>query len=190
MMNLKEFVSSVSGFISMSQTEQVKLFGWFILSYGGYDRFTTTQVRHCFENLHMDVPNITDVLNKLESRKRKVVLKDGRGWRLEMRVRQEMDTKYGNRPISIAVEKSLIELPNSLVEETKRKYLEEALKCYKVGAFRAAIIMTWNLAYDHLLNWILADPMRIAKFNTKLPNKPPFFFRNPFWRNWKGYCPA
>jgi hypothetical protein len=91
-----------------------------------------------------------------------------------MRVRQELDAKYGNRPISIAVEKSLAELPVRLSDETKRKYLVEALNCYKAQCYRAAILMTWNLAYDHLLNWILAVPARVAKFNVKLPSKPPF----------------
>jgi hypothetical protein len=31
-------------------------------------------------------------------------------------------------------------------------------------AFRAAIVMAWNLAYDHLLNWIIADPQRLSAF--------------------------
>jgi hypothetical protein len=32
-------------------------------------------------------------------------------------------------------------------------------------AFRAATVMAWNLAYDHLCRYILDDPTRLADFN-------------------------
>jgi hypothetical protein len=28
--------------------------------------------------------------------------------------------------------------------------------------------MAWNLAYDHLLNWILKEPSRLAAFNAQI----------------------
>jgi hypothetical protein len=33
--------------------------------------------------------------------------------------------------------------------------------------------MTWNLAYDHVRRWILADPARIVAFNSGLVAKYP-----------------
>jgi hypothetical protein len=45
--------------------------------------------------------------------------------------------------------------------------LDESLKCYKAGAFRAAIVMCWNLAYDHLLSYVLHH--RLADFNSQWP---------------------
>jgi len=76
-------------------------------------------------------------------------------------------------PHLIAVEKSC-RAAGRLADETQRKYLVEALNCYRAKCYRAAILMTWNLAYDHLLHWLLADAARIKRFNTKLPSKPPF----------------
>jgi hypothetical protein len=35
------------------------------------------------------------------------------------------------------------------------------------GAFRAAIVMTWNLAYDHLLSYVLKH--KLAAFNKQWP---------------------
>src|SRR5439155_3565178 len=37
------------------------------------------------------------------------------------------------------------------------------------GAFRAAIAMVWNLAYDHLCNVIVNNAQPLADFNTQLP---------------------
>ena len=33
--------------------------------------------------------------------------------------------------------------------------------------------MTWNLAFDHLLRWILKDATRLAHFNAAISNKYP-----------------
>ena len=173
-MELTDLISHVANFAGMSHVDRVKVLGWYLHTYKGQEWVTTTDVRCCYEALHLDVPNIADVLASLAAKKPKVFLKKSNHYKLEMCVRQELDKKYGNRPISIAVEKSLAELPARLTDETKRKYLIEALNCYKSQCFRAAILMAWNLAYDHLLNWLLADFVRLVKLNTKLPDKPPF----------------
>jgi hypothetical protein len=59
----------------------------------------------------------------------------------------------------------LTDLPNKLPNISEKVFLAEALNCYRVQAFRATIVMAWNLAFDHLLNWILADAQRILLFN-------------------------
>jgi hypothetical protein len=173
-MELTDLASIVPNFTGLAQVERVKIFGWHLHVHKGKDLFTTADVRLCYDALHLEAPNIADILAKLAERKPKVVLRSRNQYKLEMRVRQELDLKFGRRPISVAVEKSLAELPARLADETKRKYLVEALNCYKVQCYRAAILMTWNLAYDHLLNWVLAASDRVTKFNGKLPNKPPF----------------
>jgi hypothetical protein len=50
----------------------------------------------------------------------------------------------------------------TLVEGT---YLDEALTCYRNNAVRAAIVMTWNLAFAHLCDHIFKN--RIADFNVR-----------------------
>jgi hypothetical protein len=53
----------------------------------------------------------------------------------------------------------------------EKVFLGEAIDCYRVRAYRACIVMTWNLAFDHLLRWILKDPARLAAFNAAIPRK-------------------
>ena len=59
----------------------------------------------------------------------------------------------------------------SRIEE--RAFLEEVIRCYRVQAFRATVVMAWNLAYDHVLHWILNDPGRLATFNARIPVRHP-----------------
>ena len=39
--------------------------------------------------------------------------------------------------------------------------------------YRAAIVMSWNLAFDHLLAWIFKDPQKLAAFNNTIPVRYP-----------------
>ncbi len=71
------------------------------------------------------------------------------------------------RPAAIETERLLLDLPSSVPDVAEREYLDEALKCYKAGALRAAIVMCWNLAYDHLLTYVLER--RLTDFNRQWP---------------------
>src|ERR1017187_5751256 len=56
---------------------------------------------------------------------------------------------------------------NNVPDLAERTFLDEALNCFEVGAFRAAVVMTWNLAYHHLCDYILKN--RLADFNLRWP---------------------
>ena len=60
------------------------------------------------------------------------------------------------------------DLPGKIADEAERIFLREAITCYHNKAFRAAIIMAWNLTYDHLARWILADAGRLSSFNSHI----------------------
>jgi len=73
--------------------------------------------------------------------------------------------------VAVLVTKLLTDLPAKLPSLIERAFLNEALDCYRARAFRAAIVMTWNLSFDHLVRWIFDDPIRRAQFNTAIPQR-------------------
>jgi len=82
--------------------------------------------------------------------------------------RAKLDEKYGEHETTIAVSKLLKELPGKVADEAECIFLKEAISCYHHRNFRAAIIMAWNLTYDHLLRWILVDTGRKAAFQASI----------------------
>jgi len=48
---------------------------------------------------------------------------------------------------------------------SERAYYKEALICYKHGSPRAAVVMTWNIAFSHLCDHVLNK--RLNDFNTR-----------------------
>ena len=103
----------------------------------------------------------------------KEALKDAKGFYLVLGVRQKFDKAYLGRQSTIAVSQLLKDLPAKVPNVAEREFLNEALICFQHNAYRAAIVMTWNLAYSHLLEFILARhlPAFNIEYQAMLPGK-------------------
>jgi len=167
-MELKEFAASVRGFSALQHPDRIIHFAWYLHKHKGKECFDQPAIRACYNELHMAVPNLSELFKRLVEKRPKVILPDGAGFRLEHKVRETLDKKYGEHETTIAISKMLADLPGKISDQAEKFFLSEAIKCYHHKAFRAAIIMAWNLAYDHLLHWILKDPARVSAFQSHI----------------------
>jgi hypothetical protein len=172
-MELIEFIRQVRGFDGLTHPEKIKRFAWYLHTHRGLERVEPPAVRACYQTLHLPCPDLGRDLQRLTERKPAELMKDRRGYFLAGPVRRQLDQQYGEHETVITVSQLLKELPGKVSDEAERRFLSEALICYKHQAFRAAIIMTWNLAYDHLLRWIVADAHRLAGFNAAITKRYP-----------------
>jgi hypothetical protein len=167
-MKLSDVVSGIQDLHSWSHAEKIKFFGWYIHTYRSRDRFSPTDIRQCYDELSLEKPsNVNPYLQQLEKQKPKSVLRDSRGYYLAKQIKDSFDTKYGKRLTAIQVDKLLESLPSKIPSLAERTYLDEALICFRNSAFRASIVMCWNLALDHLCEFILQK--YLPQFNTQLP---------------------
>lgn len=167
-MTLKEFVAAVPGFAAMQHPNKIIHFGWYLHTHRGNEHFDQPAIRACYRELSLPEPNYSDQFKRLVERRPKVVLQDRGCCRLEHTVRAELDEKYGQHESTIAVSKLLADLPGKVADVAERTFLKEAIICYHHKAFRAAIIMSWNLTYDHMARWVLADRSRLSAFNSRI----------------------
>lgn len=169
--DIAAIVATIQDFHGWNHVKKIKLFAWFLHSQGK-EQFSSTDIRLIYEKLYADKPaNITSLLDQLSEKNPKELLKDSRGYSLVGRLRDEMGRKYSTRPTAAYVSTLLRELPARLPNLAERTYLDEALACFNAGAFRASIVMCWNLAYDHLCEFVLTK--HPADFNTQLPKSFP-----------------
>jgi hypothetical protein len=103
----------------------------------------------------------------------KELLREKGQYKLARAIRADLDKKYGVHHSVIAVNKILNDLPAKVPNIAERAFLGEALKCYRVEAYRSCIAMTWNLVYAHLLDWILNDTSRLTAFNAAISKRYP-----------------
>ena len=169
-----DFVQRIPDFHRWGHPEKIKFFGWCIHTFTAKDRFAAADIRDCYLALSEEQPtNVNPYLAALVQKKPKEALKDSRGYFLVMLVRQKFDELYLPRQSTTEVEKLLGELPNKVPNLVERNFLEEVLVCFQHNAHRAAVVMTWSLAYSHLLDFILVHhlPAFNAKYAAMYPGK-------------------
>jgi hypothetical protein len=171
-MELEDLVLDIPGFNAWTHTGKIRWFAWFLHSHKAKDRFAVGDIRGCYEALHMERPtNISQLLADLCRHSPREVPRDSRGYYLERTVRADLTRKYGQRTSTAQVHKLLQDLPGKIAKIVEREYLDEALICFKHRAFRASVVMCWNLAFDHLCEHILQNCL--ADFNVALPIRFP-----------------
>lgn len=171
-MTLEDFARLVPGLPQMSHVDKIKYLAWYLLTQNGKDRFGAGEVRDCYEKLHYVQPvNISSQLQQMAGTTKPKLLKDARGYRLEGTAKEQLDAKYGSRPETVAVAAALQNLSGRISDDAERLFLSEALNCFHIRAFRAAVVMTWNLAYDHMLSWVVAN--HLTAFNGAIVRKYP-----------------
>lgn len=171
-MTLSDLVRSIVGFANLPHAEKIKCFGWFLHEKDGKPRFQVADIRRCYNELHLDLPaNLASSVEALALKKPPELLKQQGGYRLHGTIREKFERRFGATESTIVVEAALAALPSKVENESESVFLAEALTCYRHQAFRATIVMTWNLAYDHLLRWILKDAVRLAAFNTGISRR-------------------
>ena len=171
-MNLDEFGKAVSSLTTMNHVEKIKHFAWFILAQEFAERFNVGDIRRCYVHLHLpQASNFSQLLQQMVEKKPPDLLRDARGFRLEGRIKEQLDSAYGKRPASIVIDEMLKGLVGTVSDDGERLFLSEALNCLRIKANRATIVMTWNVAFDHLLNWVMAK--HLPAFNASIPTRFP-----------------
>jgi len=169
-MQLQELVEQVPGFDGAAPKDRIKLFAWWLHTHGGKELFGPVDIRGCYDKLHIDEPPaLATYLTRMADAKD--LLKEKSQYKLARSVRADLDKKYSVHHSVVAINKILTDLPAQMPDVAERAFLNEALRCYRIEAYRACIVMTWNLAYSHLLDWILNEPARLAAFNAAISKR-------------------
>ncbi len=172
-MELSEFVQQVDGFETTTPRDKIKIFAWFLHTHKLMTAFDNEAIRNCFKQLHIAAPDVSVYLPRMASSKPADLLKERGRYKLARAVRSELDKRHGIHRSVIQVARLLSDLPDSVPDIAERAFLREALNCYSVEAYRACIVMTWNLAFDHVLRWILTDSQRLSDFNSSIARRFP-----------------
>jgi len=168
-MDLGTFVDSFDDFPALPEVEQIKLMSWYLITYRPGVHLTWLAVQACFNEVACPVPagGYLAFMNPANLKPSFLVVVDTGKFQIHRSVRKEYDAKYLQGESTRHVHKIVESLRNDLPAGAESVYLEEALICLRHGAFRAAIVMAWNLAYDHLLRLILN--LKLTEFNEQLP---------------------
>lgn len=129
------------------------------------ERFQTSDIGPCFDEVHIERPvNIALILSRLCQKSPPRLIKDVKGFRLHQAARKDLSARLPQRATSVATTMLLNDLLARVTDPAQRMFLTETLSCFKHHAYRAAVIMAWNLAFSDLLDRIMTK--HLAAFNT------------------------
>lgn len=164
---VNRFYSSVEGAATQSQSALVELFVYFLTVELDKEAATPKDVAACFEACDLSVPaNVSARLSEGLKAKPPKYLKVKTGYKLQRHMREALSKKLGAETVTAQTSATLRGLEQKFPAGADKEFLKEAIDCFEVGANRAAIIITWILAMDHLFAYILAH--KLADFNSAL----------------------
>lgn len=163
-MSLHEIVAKIDDFDAWSQTDRIRFFGWYLHVHEGNKRFSTGQLRSCYDQLHLQDPeSFAPFFKAMENRKPKDLLKDGGGYYVGKQVIDGLSARFGGPCSTTPVSSELLALPARIVDSAERGFIEEAIRCIGVAAPRAAIVLGWCAVIDRMRRKI--EAVGFDKFN-------------------------
>lgn len=159
------YVTRLNGFTTWGQTKQVDYIAYFISTQSDSQSFTTESIERCFTLLAMrPYKRLSSYLSESLRSKDGKYLKVSKGYRLERTTFDSIRIVVDAEPQRVQVSRKLADLVTKLTDSQERSFLEEAIRCYRVEAYRATIVMVWTLTMDHLQKFTFGH--RLTDFNS------------------------
>lgn len=171
-MEVEDWVKRVNGFSKLLVVDKILVLGYFLHTERQLERFQPTTINTLFDQLHMERPsNASSQMRGLTATKPKRLLLDGRGFRLAAGVREKVASWLPPVHTPKAILADLKGLEASITDPQQKVFLHEALTCFANEAYRASIVMAWNLAYHHVTSFIFDN--HLDAFNVQLKTSFP-----------------
>ncbi|MDE2230341.1 MAG: hypothetical protein KGL11_15040 [Alphaproteobacteria bacterium] len=164
---LELYVARLDEFSSWASGRQIDFIAYFLSTQPNKDSFTAREIDGCFELLSLHrYTRLAQYLSENTGKPRSKYIKHTRGYRLERRAFDAIRVAVDAEPQRIQVSQHLVDLIPKVNDSQERSFLEEAIRCYRVEAFRAAIVMVWALTVDHLQKYVFGQ--HLTAFNTAI----------------------
>ncbi|HKJ33082.1 MAG TPA: hypothetical protein VKA34_14695 [Balneolales bacterium] len=165
---VNDLLNKVSDYESLTQKEQVKLISFFHCLEFDTNFFTKLDIKNEFDRQALSQPsNLSREVSKLISAKPPIFVSNGQGLKFHRFAKKELEETYLGAIHNQQVSTVLRELLEKIKGDQQKSFLEEAINCFEIKSYRAAVMLTWLLAMDILYEFILI-PDNLKKFNTAI----------------------
>jgi hypothetical protein len=161
------FLDSIDGARTANPSELVGLFAYYLTVEAGQISVTVSSIDDCFRRCDLTPPTRTArILSEgVQSRPQKFVKLD-KGYKLQKYYREELSRRLGGERVMPDASAELRKLETKFPDGSKKEFLRETVACFEAGAYRAAIVMCWIFAMDHLYDVVLTG--HLSSFNGAL----------------------
>ena len=168
-MNLTDYIASIEGFYKADSKNQVDYLVFYLIHHRGLTSFTAKDVTAICSELnlqpHARLPQYLSEEARSKSAEKKYI-KLPKGYQLHAPFRNQLEQQIAKTPVLVALDAELERQIASVSDVYEHELLEEAARCYKVKAYRAAVVMIWAVAMSHLHTYVLTN--QLVPFNAAI----------------------
>ncbi|MEM8514450.1 hypothetical protein RCH14_003795 [Massilia sp. MP_M2] len=167
-MDLSDFTNQIKNFNDLAITEKISIIGYFLHAHRNCEKFKAAEINNCFDALHIKRPaNTGSQMTAMAQNAR--LLGNTSGFRLSNTTRARVVAILPSTAPPKQILSQLKKLEESLTDPQQQTFLHEANVCFINGAYRAAVVMAWNLAYHHVCRKIFDQ--HLDDYNSRLPSQ-------------------
>lgn len=167
---LQGFIDNITDFFDLKSSDQIDYFIYFLTVEKNEPDTQLTLVRECFQSLNLTpYSNISQYLiSNIKGKEKNTpkFLRTKNGYQLHRNLRIALESNIIKNPVKAKLKKELREILAYVTNPIENEFLNEAINCFEISAYRASIVMVWNLTVDHLYEYILKH--ELASFNLAL----------------------
>ncbi|YBV97007.1 hypothetical protein M1D80_08920 [Phyllobacteriaceae bacterium JZ32] len=176
------FYESIDGRAGANDRDLTSFFVYFLTVEQGKEAATAKSLTECFTACDLNVPaRLSAYLSEGLKGAIKRYIKTPSGYRLHRTFSDTLLERFGSSRVVLQISAELRSLERNFEEGPKKRFLAEAVDCFEANANRAAIIMTWILAVDHLFDHVLSS--KLNEFNAALAANPDKRIKKAFTKD-------
>jgi len=162
--SLDLYIARLDNFAILSPSIQVDYLAYYIGNQSELHEFSVKDIEGHFSILALrPYSRLSAYLSESTGKKNSKYIKTKNGYRLERATFDAIRKKVDSEPQRIQVSQQLIDIASKVKDTQESSFLEEAIRCYRVEAFRASIVMIWTLTIDHLQKYVFSS--KLNEFN-------------------------
>ena len=167
-MIVDDLLNSVSDFDGLPQREQVKLMSFFYCTENDVNCFSPKEISDEFAKHGLSIPKgINSRVSELTKGRPPVLIKGQNGYSFHRTSKKQLESRFSGNSHTQETSVILRDLLSELTGNEQQSFLEEAICCFEIKSYRAAIIMTWLLTIDVIYEFIL-KPTNLVIFNNAI----------------------
>lgn len=173
MENSLRAIQQLGDFGELDGRKQVETIVFALCEFDAARGVQPAQIKAVFEALHFaPYSRISQYLSeavKTGRGKTPRFLKSALGYRLVASVKSETEKRFSGRPSKKVIQKHLEDHLDKMPTQKSKDYLSEALGCFTHNFWRASIVMTWCLAFDHVRSYLFDEHLEAlnSKFSAR-----------------------
>lgn len=162
-----DLLNKIENFPKLTQKEQVKYMCYFFSLEHSTDNFTPSEIKNAFERENLKIPsNVNSDFIKLSEEKPAILVRKKKEYSFERTAKKELDAIFLTNQHTQVISSTLRGLIPLLKSREQQNFLEEAISCFEIKSFRAAVILSWLLTVDTLYEYIITN--KLYDFNTAI----------------------